>query len=298
MKLDNKKWYSSFLNFTKAKKKLLLTLLQMLIIAIAFFDIGYIVGTKQIREVPKVAAVVDKKEDKKQDEKKDSDAEKQKETITAIYNPIDFDAYWAMNADVYAYIYIDDTQVDYPILQHSSDNSCYLNYMIDGTKSYPGSIYTEKENSKGFTDKNTIIYGHNMIQNGSMFNGITKYEDQSFFKEHPYIYIYTPYSILIYHVFAAYESNNQHLLATYNFNDSGVYQTYLNEIFAKTSGVIDHSVNVYNYDNIITLSTCSEVGDNRFLVQAVLEKIEYIPYKSERALNEGEQALQGAKLPD
>lgn len=292
--MESKESTSLIFEGDKMKSKKVLTILQMLIIAVAFFDIGYIIGTKQIREVPKVAAVVDKQKEETKEEKVE---EEQK--VTTIANPIDFDAYWAINSDVYAYLYIDGTQVDYPILQHPSDNSHYLDYMIDGTKSYPGSIYTEKENSKGFTDKNTIIYGHNMVENGSMFNGITKYGDKKFFEEHPYIYIYTPYSILTYHVFAAYENDNRHLLSTYNFNNLSVYQQYLSDIFNRSDGIIDQSVDVYTYDNIITLSTCSENGDDlRFLVHAVLEDIDYVDYKSERPLEVGEQPLAGAKMPD
>ena len=72
-----------------------------------------------------------------------------------------------MNSDVYAWITVPGTEIEYPILQHHSDNSYYFMHNIDGSYGYPGCIYTENLNSKDFTDNNMVIYGHNM-KNDSM----------------------------------------------------------------------------------------------------------------------------------
>lgn len=56
---------------------------------------------------------------------------------------VDFDnLHETVNKDIYAWIYIPDTAVDYPILQHPTDNTYYLNYNLDGSRGYPGCIYT------------------------------------------------------------------------------------------------------------------------------------------------------------
>jgi len=55
-------------------------------------------------------------------------------------NPIDFDTLTAQYPDIYAWIRIPGTNVDYPIVQHESDNSYYLNHTIDGKKRIEGSI--------------------------------------------------------------------------------------------------------------------------------------------------------------
>ena len=47
--------------------------------------------------------------------------------------PVDFDAMWKVNPDVYAWITVPGTVIDYPILQHATDNTYYLNYNIDGS---------------------------------------------------------------------------------------------------------------------------------------------------------------------
>ena len=71
------------------------------------------------------------------------------------------------NPDVYAWITVPGTEIEYPILQHPSDNSYYFMHNIDGSYGYPGCIYTENLNSKDITDNNTVIYGHN-VKNDSM----------------------------------------------------------------------------------------------------------------------------------
>lgn len=83
------------------------------------------------------------------------------------------------NPDIYAWIEIPDTNVNYPIVQSADDDSYYLNHTIDGQEGYPGSIYTEKVNAKDFSDFNTVIYGHDM-KDGSMFKDLHKFEDADF----------------------------------------------------------------------------------------------------------------------
>lgn len=176
------------------------------------------------------------------------------------------------NSDIYAWIYIPDSQIDYPILQHPTDNYYYLNYNLDGSKGYPGCIYTEDYNTKDFSDPNTVIYGHNM-KNGSMFAGLHNYEDIEYFEANPYVYIYTQDELLVYELFAAYEHSNEHLLYNHDFTDKVVYRIYLDGIYGmRTMNCnIREDVEVTTEDKIITLSTCiATKPDNRYLVQGVL----------------------------
>ena len=73
-----------------------------------------------------------------------------------------------VNQDIYAWICIPGTGVDYPVLQHPSDDSYYLNYNMNGTRGYPGCIYTEKANSKEFTDFDTVVYGQCLLLSTTM----------------------------------------------------------------------------------------------------------------------------------
>ena len=179
-----------------------------------------------------------------------------------------------VNPDIYAWIYVPGTKVNYPVLQHPSDDSHYLNYNIDGSKGYPGCVYSERlYNGKDFTDVNTVLYGHNM-KNGTMFGSLHKYEDEDFFYENRYIYVYLPDRLLAYQIFAAYEHSNEHLLYNNNFNDSRSFCYYFEEAKKERSvhRIFDEEVELTGEgQHILTLSTCiNNKPENRFLVQGVL----------------------------
>lgn len=187
-------------------------------------------------------------------------------------SPVDWEGLWEVNEDVYAWITVPGTVIDYPILQHATDNTYYLNYNIDGSYGYPGCIYTENMNAKDFTDNNTVIYGHNM-KNGSMFAGLHQYEERSFFEEHPQVLIYTPEKTYEYTIFAAYIYDDRHLLYSFDFANEDVYASYLDTVLnmRDLSANIRDDIAVTREDSIITLVTCmSNQPDKRLLVQAVL----------------------------
>ncbi|WP_228065170.1 class B sortase, partial [Streptococcus cuniculi] len=64
------------------------------------------------------------------------------------------------NPDVYAWLQVDGTKIDYPVAQHPRDDSYYLSHDVDGAETYYGAIFTELVNTKTFEDPITIIYGH------------------------------------------------------------------------------------------------------------------------------------------
>ena len=202
--------------------------------------------------------------------------EPEPEPVSKVEIPIDFAALQQQNPDVYAWIQVPGTEVDYPILQSSNDNTYYLNHTIDGEEKKEGAIFTENYNTKTFEDPNTVIYGHDM-KNGSMFQSIHEYMDRSFFDNNRDIVIYMPDQILHYKIFAAYLTDNKHLLMNYNFWSKDEYQQYLNSIFSMRdmNAFIDTSTEVTTEDKIITLSTCyAGISTQRYLVQAVLVSIE------------------------
>lgn len=191
-------------------------------------------------------------------------------------NPVDFQKLAGINPDIYAWIRIPDTNIDYPIAQRAGDDTFYLKHDMYQEPRFAGCIYTEDCNSKDFTDPNTVIYGHNM-KNGSMFQNLHLFADADFFREHPDVYIYTPDGVLAYKVFAAYTYDDRHIMNSFDFNDPEVFQSYLDEIFHVRSmdANIRDDINVTVNDHIITLATC--IGGqprSRYLVQAVLNKDE------------------------
>ena len=187
---------------------------------------------------------------------------------------IDFDKlHREVSDDIYAWIYIPNTNVDYPVFQHPTDNTYYLEHNVDGSEGYPGCIYTENYNSKDFSDPQTVIYGHNM-RDGTMFSDLHKYEEQEFFDENKYVYIYTEDMVYVYRFFAAYQTNNAHQLLNFDFSKKENLLTYLENVRALGSElkIFDDDVVFSGDDQVLTLSTCvmkERQFHLRYLVQAL-----------------------------
>lgn len=185
---------------------------------------------------------------------------------------LDWPEMMKLNPDIYAWICIPGTSIDYPVLQHPEDDSYYLEYNMNGTRGYPGCIYTEKLNSKEFTDFNTIIYGHNM-RNASMFADLHDYEVSTFFENNPYVFLYTGNKVFVYEIFAAYKTDDSHILYANDFSTGKGRQDYVGRIFNNSDekANIRADVQVTADSHLITLSTCVKgESDKRYLVQAVL----------------------------
>lgn len=200
------------------------------------------------------------------------DKEKKQEEGPEYVSPIDFEELQKLNADIYAWIEIPGTAINYPVVQSPDDDGYYLNHTIEGQEGYPGAIYTERQNAKDFSDYNTVIYGHNM-KDGSMFMGLHAYEDPQYLKEYNEVIIYTPNHQYTYRIFAAVIYNNRHILNSYDFGNEEQRQLYLDSIYASRTmqSSIDDSVEVDTQSKLLTLSTCIGGQPNqRFLVEAVL----------------------------
>ncbi|MCR5653632.1 MAG: class B sortase [Ruminococcus sp.] len=192
-------------------------------------------------------------------------------------NPIDFKTLRKINPEIFGWLYVPDTNIDYPLLQSNERDDFYLHNDIYRNYKYAGSLYTEYTNSTDLDDRVTVIYGHNMID-GSMFANLHKFRDKSFFDKHTKFYIYTPKRKLTYQVVSAYEYDDRHILNTFNFAENEVFKSYLksiqnpHSISSNVNKKLDHKLTVK--DKIVTMSTCLDSGDGRYLLQGVLVKDE------------------------
>lgn len=100
---------------------------------------------------------------------------------------VDFDALTAVNDDAIGWIYIEDTDISYPLLC-GRDNQQYLFQSYEKKYLTAGSIYIDYRCSRDFADSRTVVYGHNM-HNGSMFGKLDKFTRESYMKKHPFVYI-------------------------------------------------------------------------------------------------------------
>ena len=201
----------------------------------------------------------------------DTETDSHKEQYDIPQKNLDWEELEAVNPDIYAWIYIPNTNIDYPVLQRSGDNDYYLEHNLDGSRGKPGGIYTEDLNSKEFTDYNTVIYGHNM-KSGAMFRTLHDFEDKSFFDNNQYVYIYTKDRTLVYKIFAAYTNDAKHILNSNDFTSEQGLSDYLEKVFkkAQAEGYLRDDVAVTGENAILTLSTCTTSSDKRYIVQAVL----------------------------
>ncbi|MGN9056940.1 class B sortase [Bariatricus sp. HCP28S3_A7] len=192
----------------------------------------------------------------------------------AVQVPIDFEVLQKTNPDVYAWIRIDGTKIDYPIVQKNDDDNYYLNHTWEGKSAAEGAIFTQACNSKSFLDFNTLIYGHQMGEGvETMFHQLGSYLDADFMKDHREIVIYTPDHIRTYKVFAAVVYDDKHIMQYYNFVMNSERQAFLDSIYNSRDMRNQYcdDVEVSIEDRIITLSTCiSAESDHRLLVEAVL----------------------------
>lgn len=181
---------------------------------------------------------------------------------------IDWDYLKSVNEDIVAWIEIEGTNINYPILKDK--DIYYLKHSFDKKYNGNGSIFTT--NTNPFEDAETIVYGHNM-RNGSMFSNLSNYWNKNFLDSHIKFKIYTPSCNYEATVFSIYsigidtESNN---IKKLDFNERIDY-------YKKVSK--HHIENDEKINKIVKLSTCSYINaktrptDQRYYIIANLIKI-------------------------
>lgn len=180
---------------------------------------------------------------------------------------MDFTALREVNSDVLGWILIPGTVISYPLLQ-GDDNSYYLNHTWKKWTNVVGSIFLECQNSPDLSDFNTVVYGHRM-NNGSMFASLKYYKQQSYWAQHPKVYITDDNGAHCYEIFAAYEISTAGDTYKLSFPTDQSKQAYIDYCLEKS--VIDTGLTPTVYDKILTLSTCTGNGHaTRWVVQALL----------------------------
>ena len=148
---------------------------------------------------------------------------------------VDFSQLKKQNEDIFAWLYVPDTAIDYPVCQSmEGDDSYYISHNAMKQEDPKGAIYTECANLKNMCDFNEVLHGSSP-SDGSMFSDLQKFLDRKYFDEHEYIYIYTEGNALIYMTFAAFVREDIRLLAQYDFTYASGCQAFLDEIYENKS---------------------------------------------------------------
>lgn len=184
---------------------------------------------------------------------------------------MDFAGLKSVNSDVIGWIYVPDTEINYPIV-HTSDNDYYLDHLVDRTQNPAGAIFLDTRNPSDFSDLHSIIYGHHM-KNGSMFAALKGYKKQDFFDGHKTGYLITQDAAYSIDFFAGHVANVEENAWQLDFDSAEDFSNWIKSL--KDISAFKSDIEPQYGDRIFTLSTCSyEFDDARFVLSGKLTKIE------------------------
>ena len=193
----------------------------------------------------------------------------EEEPVPMVEAPANFAEMREKYPDIYAWVQVPGTPIDYPIVQRFGDDSYYLRRDLDGNYSVAGTLFTEFQyNVDDFSDPVTVVYGHQM-NDGTMFGSLQPHMTSHELGAGDLIYIYLPECRKTYQIFAAVPYDTSHVLYYHDFHTEEGYDGFLEKI--RTTRSLYANVNEALLpsfgDPMVILSTCL-VGDNtkRFLV--------------------------------
>lgn len=184
------------------------------------------------------------------------------------------------NADCIAWIHIDGTVIDYPVMYRPHDKGYYLHRDFNGKKSSAGSLYVA-ENCNPDSSDNTIIYGHHM-NSGRMFAALVKYKQKTFFEKHRYIDLDTLHGFERYEVMFAFTTPvyTGHDFAYYAFTNAATEKEFNTFIAECQKRSLYNTGNTARYgDKLLTLTTCEYSQKNGRMVIVAKR----VPSASERS---------------
>ena len=180
---------------------------------------------------------------------------------------VDFESLRAVNPEIVAWLSIDGTNIDYPVAQHS-DNDYYLHHLFNGEWNSSGCLFMDCHNQSDFSGRHIIIYGHHM-DNGTMFQNLMGYKNQSFYNEHPTAQLFTPDGAYTVEFFAGYVTSVDGDAWKLDFASDAEFVEWLDN--AKNKSLFESHVTPTAADRIVTLSTCSyEFYNARFVLHGRL----------------------------
>ncbi len=183
-----------------------------------------------------------------------------------------YDVLYEQNHDLFGWVRIDETALNYPVMHTPDDPEHYLRRAFDGTYSASGVPFLDGECYEGCG--NYIVYGHHM-KNGSMFATLSDYADEAFWRAHPTVHFDTvaqpgEYQVLAAFYAKAHTVDETDVFRYYNYTDltdEAVFDDYLRHV--RAAALYDTGVTAEYGDQLLTLSTCSyHTADGRFVVVA------------------------------
>ena len=190
--------------------------------------------------------------------------------VSPINSMVDLNSLFADYPDAVAWLYSPNTPINYGVVE-AADNDFYLHRAMDGSQSASGSLFADCNNSRDFSDENTVIYGHHM-NDGTKFADIMYYKEQYYYDQHPIMYISTPTMNYRVELFTGFLCDADSETYTFRFDSDQAYAEWLQRMADNSD--FKCNVHVSYKDRIVTLSTCSyEYYDARYVVMGKLVPI-------------------------
>jgi sortase B len=185
---------------------------------------------------------------------------------------IDFNKLKSMNQDTVGYIKVNNTNIEYIVVK-GNNNDYYLNHNFEKKWNVAGWIFGDYRNHFDETDKNLIIYGHN-IKDGSMFGSLITVLNKDWYenKDNYIITLVTEMGTYKYQVFSTYSIVPEDYYITTNFETNESFDQFVNKI--KSRSIYNYDIDVTGEDRILTLSSCIGDGYKRVVLHAKLIEIE------------------------
>lgn len=209
---------------------------------------------------------------------------------------VDFDSLHDVNPEIYAWIEVPGTNINYAVVQSAADDLFYDDHGVDRSYYSGGSIFSQRYNTTTFQDPVTVLYGHNR-QSQTMFAQVNNFADAEFFAKNQKIIVYTPDKVYEYTIFAAYPHSSEHLLLCHDFTDPQQFADYFASLGEAINANYRRDLFPQAGDRVLTLSTCYRQNRmQRFLVQGVLtETYDVINEEKPMEQEKQEAPVQGKK---
>ena len=177
------------------------------------------------------------------------------------------------NADMVGWILIEDTNIDYPVMQTPTDPNYYLKHNFEKNYTDYGCPFMQADCDALCPSDNLIIYGHNM-KDGSMFADLAKYRSKDFWQSHKTVWFDTALGSSAYEIFAVIHTTVQADAADafpfYRFVNAASPEEYADYVsICQARALYDTGISAQYGDKLLTLSTCDNITDDgRLLVIA------------------------------
>lgn len=213
-------------------------------------------NNKIAEQIKSTVIVEDKNEDKNEDENKEE-------------YTVDFNKLKEQNNETVAWIKVNNTNVEYPVVR-ATNNSFYLNHSFDKSKNSAGWIFADYKNKFDNTDKNIVIYGHNM-RDDSMFGSLKNILNSDWYnnEENTNIALYTENEKYIYKVFSIYKIESEDYYIKTEFSNDNEFEKFIKTL--KKRSIKNFNIDISKEDSILTLSTCA--NNNKYRVVLHSKKI-------------------------